>query len=135
VNQLFWGAGASIVFAWERDGWLHLYSVDTAGGAPVLLTPGDFEIERAVLNPDRASVVYSSNQGDIDRRHLWRVPVAEAKPVQLTQGEGIEYGAALPVDGSTVVLLRIDAKVPARPAVLNADGTIRDIAPETMPQD
>src|SRR5262249_19778854 len=43
-NQLFWGAGDRIVFAWERDGWLHLYSVEVGGGSPLLLTPGDFEI-------------------------------------------------------------------------------------------
>jgi dipeptidyl aminopeptidase/acylaminoacyl peptidase len=135
ADQLFWTAEDRIVFPWERDGWLHLYSVDIGGGAPVPLTPGDFEIERAVLSPDRKSVVYSSNQGDIDRRHLWRVPVAEAKPAALTTGEGIEYEAALVNDNSTVALLHCDAKVPARPAVLAADGTVRDIAPETMPPD
>ncbi len=134
-NQLLWGAGDRIVFPWERDGWLHLYSVEIGGGAPVLLTPGDFEIERAALSPDQASVVYSSNQGDIDRRHLWRVPVAEAKPAQLTQGEGIEYTASLLADKTTVALLHCDARIPARPAVLNADGSIRDIAGETMPPD
>ncbi len=95
ANQLFWGEGDRIVFPWERDGWLHLYSVDAGGGAAVLLTPGEFEIENAALSPDRGSVVYSSNQEDIDRRHLWRVPVSEARPVALTHGEGIEYAAAV----------------------------------------
>ena len=133
-NQLFWGTDERIVFAWERDGWLHLYSVGEDGGAATLLTPGEFEIERAALSPDGASVVYSSNQGDIDRRHVWRVPVGEAKPLALTQGEGIEYGFALLADKATVALLRCDARVPARPAILAGDA-IRDIAPETMPPD
>jgi dipeptidyl aminopeptidase/acylaminoacyl peptidase len=133
-NQLLWGAGDRIVFAWERDGWLHLYSVEAGGGAPLLLTSGDFEIERALLAPDRSSVVYSSNQGDIDRRHLWRVPVAEAKPAQLTQGEGIEFAAAILPD-NMVAVLRSDARIPARPAVLNPDGNLRDIASETLPPD
>jgi len=134
-NQLFWGAGDRIVFPWERDGWLHLYSVEMGGGTALLLTPGDFEIERAVLGTDRASVVYSSNQGDIDRRHLWRVPVGEAKPVALTHGDGIEYGAALVADKTTIAVLHCDARLPARPAILSADGNLRDIAPETMPAD
>jgi dipeptidyl aminopeptidase/acylaminoacyl peptidase len=134
-NQLFWGAADRIIFPWERDGWLHLYSVDVGGGAPLLLTPGDFEIERASLSPDRATIVYSSNQSDIDRRHLWRVPVSDAKPEQLTKGEGIEFAAALVSDNKTIALLHSDAKVPARPAVLAADGSLRDIAPETLPQD
>jgi dipeptidyl aminopeptidase/acylaminoacyl peptidase len=134
-DQLFWGAGDRIVFPWERDGWLHLYSVDAGGGAPLLLTPGEFEIERAALAPDRGSVVYSSNQGDIDRRHLWRTPVGESKPTALTHGEGIEFAAALFADNLTVAVLRSDAKIPARPAVITGDGSLRDIAPETIPQD
>jgi dipeptidyl aminopeptidase/acylaminoacyl peptidase len=135
ASQLLWGAGDRIVFPWERDGWLHLYAIDIAGGTPVLLTPGEFEIERVELSPDRASVVYSSNQGDIDRRHLWRVPVAEARPVALTSGEGIEYSAALLSDNATVAVLHCDARVPARPAVLAEEGKLRDVAPETMPGD
>ncbi len=134
-NQLFWSGDDRIVFAWERDGWLHLYSVESSGGAAMLLTPGEFEIENAALSPDRASVVYSSNQGDIDRRHLWRVPVGEAKPVALTHGEGIEYAFALLGDKKTVALLHSDARIPARPAVLGGNQAMRDIAPETMPAD
>jgi len=132
-NQLFWGAGDRIVFAWEGDGWLHLYSVDANGGAATLLTPGEFEIEHAAPATDRASVVYSSNQGDIDRRHLWRVPVGAAEPVALTHGEGIEYAAA-PLAGG-IALLHSDARVPARPAMLAEGQALRDIAPETMPAD
>ena len=131
-NQVLWGADDRLVFAWEGDGWLHLYSVAASGGVATLLTPGEFEIENAVLAPDRASVVYSSNQGDIDRRHLWRVPVGEARPEALTQGEGIEYAAA--IVGDRVALLHSDARVPARPAVLD-NGAVRDIASETMPSD
>jgi dipeptidyl aminopeptidase/acylaminoacyl peptidase len=134
ANQLLWGADDRIVFAWERDGWLHLYSTGVDGGSPTLLTPGEFEIERAALSPDRASVVYSSNQGDIDRRHLWRVAVGEAKPFPLTHGEGIEYASAQLAD-KTVAVLRSDARIPARPAIVSSDGALRDIAPETMPAD
>jgi dipeptidyl aminopeptidase/acylaminoacyl peptidase len=82
--------------------------------------------------------VYSSNQGDIDRRHVWRVPVGEAKPVALTHGEGIEYGFALLADKTTVAVLHSDARIPARPAVITsntAGNALRDIAPETMPAD
>ncbi|HSN89102.1 MAG TPA: S9 family peptidase, partial [Thermoanaerobaculia bacterium] len=31
-NQLLWGDGDRLVFPWEADGWLHLYSVPAAGG-------------------------------------------------------------------------------------------------------
>ena len=65
-----------IVFASEQDGRNHLYSVPASGGTPTLLTPGDFDVEDVTLSADKAFVIYSSNQDDVDRRHLWRVSVA-----------------------------------------------------------
>ena len=47
-------AGDRIVFPWERDGWIHLYSVPCRGGEAALLTPGAFEVEHVALTPDRA---------------------------------------------------------------------------------
>jgi len=80
-NQLLWAAGNKIIFPWERDGWTHLYSVSSQGGTPILLTPGAFEVEDVSFTSDLQSLVYSSNQDDIDRRHIWRVPVAGGQPV------------------------------------------------------
>ncbi|HSN86361.1 MAG TPA: DPP IV N-terminal domain-containing protein, partial [Thermoanaerobaculia bacterium] len=70
ASQILWGADDRLVFPWEKDGWLHLYSVPAAGGAATLLTPGAFEVEFVNLTPDRREVVFSSNQDDINRRHL-----------------------------------------------------------------
>src|SRR5581483_11603164 len=39
-TQLFWSDSGLVVFPWERDGWLHLYSIAAGGGMPKLLTPG-----------------------------------------------------------------------------------------------
>ncbi|HEX6537278.1 MAG TPA: prolyl oligopeptidase family serine peptidase [Gemmatimonadaceae bacterium] len=145
--QLHWGAGDRIVFPWEGDGWTHLYSVRAAGragraggagdagSAATLLTPGEFEVEHVSLASDGASVLYSSNQGDIDRRHLWRVGVDGGAPVQLTRGEGIEWRPVAASDGSAVVFLRSDARRPARPGILPRGGTARDLAPEAIPAD
>ena len=71
-RQLFWGAGNRIAFPWERTGWVHLYSVSESGGDPVELTPGEFEVEHVASSPDGRELVFSSNQADVDRRHLWR---------------------------------------------------------------
>ena len=45
ANQLLWAAGDRLVFPWEKSGWRHLYSVPAAGGSPVALTNGEFEVE------------------------------------------------------------------------------------------
>ncbi len=131
--QLMWGQGDRIVFPWERDGWTHLYAISAAGGDATLLTPGEFEVEFASLAPDRASVLYASNQGDVDRRHIWRVGVSGGKPAAVTSGAGIEWAPVSTSDGKGIAMLRSDAKVPARPALAVGAAAPRDLAPETSP--
>jgi dipeptidyl aminopeptidase/acylaminoacyl peptidase len=131
-RQLVWGAGDRIVFPWEKDGWDHLYSVAVEGGRATLLTPGEFEVEHVSYSDDGKEAVYSSNQGDIDRRHIWRVPVAGGTPQAVTKGESIEWDPVFA--GGGVAYLRSDARQPAR-AAIQLGGTAKDLAPETMPKD
>lgn len=135
ADQLLWTAANHIVFPAETDGWEHLYSVAAAGGKPALLTPGEFEVEHAALSPDRTKIVFSSNQNDIDRRHLWQISpdAGSSGPSQLTKGEGIEVFPAILSDGS-VATLRSDARVPIRPAFI-ANGQLKDAAPQVIPAD
>jgi dipeptidyl aminopeptidase/acylaminoacyl peptidase len=136
ANQLLWGAGDRLVFPWERDGWLHLYSVPAAGGEAKQLTSGTFEIENVVVTPDGRDVVFNSNQGDPERRHLWRVPVAGGMPAQLTRGEEIAWmPAVIPGAPQTLAFFRAGPRRPAE-AVIRLDGAAeRPLAPETMPAD
>jgi len=132
-QQLYW-AGDRIVFPWERDGWTHLYSVSVAGGEATLLTPGAFEVEHVALTPDGREMVYSSNQDDIDRRHLWRVAAAGGKPAAVTSGIELEWSPAVASDGA-LVFIHADTHRQARPAVRLASGEIRDLAPDAIPAD
>ncbi len=133
ADNLFWAAGDLLVFPWERDGWLHLFSVPTEGGRPLLLTPGAFEVEHVALGPGGTSLVFSSNQGDIDRRHIWRVGVTGGVgPLAVTKGSGIECAPVVASDG-TVAFLRADARLPLRPAMAGANNALRDLAPESLP--
>ena len=134
ANQLLWAADNRLVFPWERDGWLHLYSVPSTGGNAVLLTPGNFEIEHVALDRDSRTLVYSSNQDDPDRRHLCRVAIGGGAPRQLTRGAAIEWGPATLTGGATA-LMHSDAKMPARVALLEENGTVRELAPGSMPRD
>ena len=135
-HQLAWTAGDSLVFPWERDGWLHLYSVPVSGGSAALLTPGSFEVEHVVLSPNAHTIVYSSNQDDIDRRHIWQLTPDQpsAAPFQLTHGDGIEVFPAIAADGS-VAILRSDARLPIRPATIAGNGELHDLAPQMIPAD
>jgi dipeptidyl aminopeptidase/acylaminoacyl peptidase len=75
--------------------------------------------------------VYSSNQGDIDRRHIWRVSVAGGPPRAVTSGDGLEWSPV--VAGNAVAFLRSDARRPARAAIQIAGAAPRDLAPDSIP--
>jgi len=113
-------AKSRIVFASEQDGWNHLYSVSTGGGAATLLTPGKFETEDVALSEDKNFVFYTSNQDDIDRRHIWKVDVAGGAPAPVTRGETMEW-MPLEVAGK-VVCLGSTATSPAMPYVVVPGG-------------
>ncbi len=133
-NQMIWASGGLLVFPWERDGWCHLYSVPADGGAAKLLTPGEFEVEHVSLSNDGRELLYSSNQDDIDRRHIWRVPAnGAAAPAPIVKlSEGIEWQPADAGNGA-VAYLRSSPKEIGRAAV--KAGATHDLAPETIPAD
>lgn len=133
-RPLVWSADDRLVFPWERDGWLHLYAVPAVGGSPTLLTPGPFEVDSASYAADGRTAVIASNQGDIDRRHLWRITTSAATPpVSLTSGTGLEYFPALMGDGTSVAFVRGDERRPGLPAVMLGATAARDLMPAGLP--
>jgi dipeptidyl aminopeptidase/acylaminoacyl peptidase len=132
-DQLLWTADNRLIFPWEADGWLHLYSVPVSGGEAQLLTPGEFEVEDVSLTADRKTLLYASNQQDIDRRHLWSVPASGGKPKALTSGTGIEVSPLQ--SGRRIATLHSDKRTPLRPALLDSHGKLQDLAPALIPAD
>src|SRR5579872_1949454 len=127
-------AGNRIIFASQEDGWVHLYSISAGGGAPVLLTPGDYSFEGLTITPDRKELIYSSNENDIDRRHIWRVSVDHPAPVSLTRGETIEWTPVVTGDDRYVLCLGSTATQPAMPYRITRNGR-EMIASSTLPAD
>ena len=136
-NQIFWADGNRLVFPWERDGWLHLYSVSADGGRAQLLTPGEFEVEHVSLSRDRREVLFSSNQDDIDRRHVWRVRVAGRQAVARSCTIWAKESSGEPADvaDGAVAFLRSSATEIGRAAVKIGNAPVRDLAPDSIPAD
>jgi dipeptidyl aminopeptidase/acylaminoacyl peptidase len=133
-SQLLWAADDRIVFPWERTGWMHLYSVSTSGDVPTPLNGnGEYEVEHVSLASDGRTVLFSSNQGDTDRRHLWRVSALGQNLTPVTQGDGIEWSPVDTSDAKAVAMLRSDARNPARAAIKVGNGNVRDLAPDSIP--
>ncbi len=132
--SLNFAADGRVIFSSEQDGRNHLYSIAATAGQATLLTPGDFDIEDVTLSPDKKSILYSSNQDDVDRRHLWRVSVSGGSPQQhLTSGETIEWSPIQTENGS-VLCLGSTATTPAMPYIVTATGR-EMIAKESLPRD
>jgi dipeptidyl aminopeptidase/acylaminoacyl peptidase len=131
-NSFYFVADDRVLFASEQDGWTHLYSIPAGGGAPTLLTPGNFEVEDVALSADQKSVLFSSNQEDVDRRHIWRVALIGGKPQPLSRGETIEWS---PVESAgQVVCLGSSANMPAMPYRMTGQGR-EMLAPAALPAD
>ncbi|MGC1264808.1 MAG: prolyl oligopeptidase family serine peptidase [Candidatus Acidiferrum sp.] len=127
-------AGNRIVFASQADGWVHLYSISADGGTPELLTPGNYSFKDATLTPDRKELIFSSNENDMDRRHIWRVSVEHPRPVDLTHGESIEWTPVVTGDGRYVLCLGSTATQPAMPYHITSHGR-EVIAGSMLPSD
>jgi dipeptidyl aminopeptidase/acylaminoacyl peptidase len=142
-NQLYWAAGDRLVFPWEKTGWIHLYSVPAAGGPSTgsgqgkatLLTPGNFEVEYVNIAPDRSRMIYNSNEGDIDRRHVFTVPVdGSARPTPFMSGSnGSEWQPSLTSDGHAV-MLHATAEMPPHVLVLWPNGHGHSLLENMLPQ-
>jgi dipeptidyl-peptidase 4 len=122
VSRIHW-AGDQIIFDAEPDGWRHYYAVSvSAPNAPVLLTPGEGEVEFVAFSPDNHWLYYSANIGDLDRRALWRVPVSGGKAEQLTHAPGIDTFPVVLASGTQVALLHAAPRLPQSVAIVAATG-------------
>jgi len=131
-RDLFWAAGDRIVFPWEKTGWINLYAVSTAGGAPQSVASGPFEVFSAVLSADRTAVIFSANRADLDARRLWRVALDGGAITPLTGGEAFQDQPAVSSDGRTVAFMEGDWRRPFHPQAL-ADGREAEIATAPTP--
>jgi len=136
--NLHWAAGDRLVFMSDVDGWPHLYSIGVAGGEPLLLTPGKHMDEFIRLSPDRRFLVYGANAGrdtnDIDRRHIFRVPVDRGEPQAITVGDGVEWTPVVTGDGRSIAFIGAGPKAPPVPMIVDAQGgTPRAVAGDPLP--
>ena len=130
-NLLWWTANNQLVFPWEKDGWQHLYALDVNTGSVRLLTPGKGEVENVKLSNDKQTFYYTTNIGDIDRRHIWKLNINGGQPELITKGTNIEWSPVVVENG--IAVLHSSAVKPAWPAVM-INGEIKNIAEDLFPK-
>jgi dipeptidyl aminopeptidase/acylaminoacyl peptidase len=139
-TNLHWAAARRIVFLSYHDGWPHLYSIGDSGGAPLLLTPGEFMAEYVALSPDGRWLVFAGNTGsdplDLDRRHVVRVAVDRADMRVMTPGPGNEWAPVVTGDGRTLAFIGATSQRPPLPTVMPLDGgAAQPLAQDLIPRD
>jgi dipeptidyl aminopeptidase/acylaminoacyl peptidase len=119
VQPLWWSRDGRLAFIWERDGWRHLYSMSSDGGSASLLTPGAYDIEQIALGADGNELLYTSNEGDLDSRHVWRIRFAGGERKRVTGGATNQWSPVELVGGKFAY---IDASFERPGTVMLADG-------------
>lgn len=74
VDRPVWiEGGARLTWVSERDGWSKVYAVPRAGGAPRLITPGQYDVLDVSATDERTGwLYYIASPGDPARRFLYR---------------------------------------------------------------
>jgi dipeptidyl aminopeptidase/acylaminoacyl peptidase len=96
-----WSDNDTIFYASEATGFMHLYTVPFAGGAPKQLTSGDFEVDSVELSRDKQSFYLITSEVSPFERHLYRMPVGGGARTKLTSMTG-ENQAVVSPDGGAV---------------------------------
>jgi dipeptidyl aminopeptidase/acylaminoacyl peptidase len=126
VTSISWADGDHVVFQAEPEEWVRWYSVSVSASqpAPKTLTPGDGAVENQTLSADGKWLFYTTNAGDIERRHIWKVPTAGGTDaaVQLTRGESIETYPVVVGAGKQIAVLGGDATHPFGVGLVSAAG-------------
>jgi dipeptidyl aminopeptidase/acylaminoacyl peptidase len=101
----------------KQDEWERYYALDLTNpsAGPVLLTTTDGLIENQTsiaFSADEKTFYYCTNAKDIERRHIWAVPVSGGTPAQITTGEGVETYPAPLASGKYLATLSASWKMP-----------------------
>lgn len=117
-SGLLWADNTHVLFPWEGSGWLRVCSVAIDGGqnTPTCLTPDQAEVSSYRLSADRKSLFYTSNAGNVDKWHAWRVGLDGAHATRLSNSADMETDLA--VAGNDVAVIAASANQPAHVVVV-----------------
>jgi dipeptidyl aminopeptidase/acylaminoacyl peptidase len=142
INNIQWASG-HVIFRQNvpNDDWDRYFSIDLTRpntDKPTLLTTTNGIIEDATsiaLSKDGKSLFYTTNHGDIDRRHIWVVPTSGGEPKQVTLGDGIETSPMPLASGTRFAALTADYRRPHSVGVFTLADSRQTVIYPTLPAD
>ena len=89
-GAVFMNDNRRVAFLSERDGWMHLYTVDVSADSadPVQLTSGQWEVTEATLNGDGAKFYLTTTEVHPGERHAYVMSAGGGERTRLTSQTG-----------------------------------------------
>jgi dipeptidyl aminopeptidase/acylaminoacyl peptidase len=111
-------------FLSERDGWMHLFTLDATADRPAArpLTEGKWEIESAALSPDKKKFYLTTNEVHPGERHVYVMPVDGGGRTKLTSMTGASSGVISPDERTFGLVYSYSNKPPEVYVMPNAPG-------------
>jgi dipeptidyl-peptidase 4 len=142
INRILWAAN-NIIFPLSpaTDEFDRYYSVSVTNPRPdpVVLTTTNGLIEdatSAALSSDGTTLYYCTNANDIEKRHIWAVPVdGSAAPRQVSTDDGIETHPTPLASGRQLAVLYFNVAQPASVGLVPATGGDTKVIFPTLPKD
>lgn len=134
-ERLWWTSEGTLVFPWEKNGWVHLYALDIESGEASALTPGKGIVEHVQTTPTPHELLLTSNQGDIEKRQIYRLDVNTKRMEPITQKENINWSPVRTADGFAYLASSFDR--PAWPMIKksgNETMLAKDLFPKEFPE-
>jgi dipeptidyl aminopeptidase/acylaminoacyl peptidase len=103
-----------IWFLSERDGFMHLYTLDTAAAAPAArqLTQGKWEIDSVSMSPDQKTFYINSTEAHPGERQIYAMSVDGGPRTKLTSMVGSSAGDVSPDDSTFGLVYSYSTKPP-----------------------
>jgi dipeptidyl aminopeptidase/acylaminoacyl peptidase len=115
--------GRQVAIISDADGWDHLYLVPAAGGPPLQVTRGRYEVSRPAWSPDGRRIAFDTNEGpNPGARRLVVAELGSPRPrlTPITGGRGVDIGPAWSPDGAQLLYQRSAPRSPAELHVVAA---------------
>ncbi len=98
--------GRRIAFLSDRDGWMHLYTLDVTdpSAKPAQLTSGRWEVESAELSGDAGRFYLTTSEVHPGERHLYTMPIDGGPRTRITTMSGANEGTVAPDDGTVAIV-------------------------------
>jgi dipeptidyl aminopeptidase/acylaminoacyl peptidase len=119
----FGGAGTGVawladnkraLFLSEKDGFMHVYSIDVSAATPAVkpLTSGKWEVASASLSADRKTVFLTTSEVHPGERHFYTMSVDGGPRTKLTTMTGSNEATVSPDEKSLAIVYSYSTKPP-----------------------